>query len=149
MQDAGCRERLATDRGTPCHPYFQDISCSSGSSPGSSTSVSHGAMQLSKLLLCLSSAATARSADLLCQECKGRQESFGNASCKYSQLSAVDVSFAASAAQDAEPQAPRDVSPGYVGERITRRDVQRWKGVWNRFWATGCVQVRALRRGSG
>ncbi|CAE7315208.1 unnamed protein product [Symbiodinium sp. CCMP2456] len=52
-------------------------------------------MQLSKFFLCCL-VLEARGADLLCQE------------------------LVPLASADAEPQAPRDVSPGYVGERITR-----------------------------
>eukprot|EP00439_Symbiodinium_sp_Y106_P008746 s10355_g1.t1 len=67
-------------------------------------------MQLSKLFLCCL-VWEARGADLLCQELFALASA---ACCRCVRLChAVSV-------QDAEPQAPRDVSPGYVGERITR-----------------------------
>ena len=86
------------------------------------------AMQLSKLFLCCL-VWEARGADLLCEELVA----LASAACR---------DIAAVSTQDAEPQAPRDVSPGYVGERITRpRKVGR--RLRPQLWCA--FEVRALR----
>eukprot|EP00439_Symbiodinium_sp_Y106_P006481 s2582_g1.t1 len=66
-------------------------------------------MQLSKLFLCCL-VWEARGADLLCQEL------FASASAASWDVAAVLRLFAPVSAQDAEPQAPRDVRPGRLQE---------------------------------